>query len=145
MTRELKASYRDADNRKYKVYADEKQWTIESGSAREFSGTKEGVLAFLKELGIEAVEGIKGLKTDLVVEDDITEVAESIPLKLVDEEGEEMTTDEVSEKIEEATEEKIIEKVEEAVIEEVAETNQTMTPEEKEILALKAKLEELEK
>ncbi len=49
-------------------------------------------------------------------------VAESVPsVKLIDEEGTEMTVDEVLEKVEEATEEEIVEAVEEEIIEEAVE------------------------
>ena len=127
MTKELQASCRDAENKKYKLYKEHEDdidvWSIVHNRVILFKGTPEELAVYCKDAGLEF--GVDKARSVTAVEG---EEGESIPL-------EKQATDQMTAKVIEA------EPLTDG-------QNETMTPEEKldfKIAELKAKKKEMEK
>ena len=146
MNKELVASFRDGDNKKYKLYREFEEddlWTVMNGRIRAFQGTADEVSAYCKDAGLTfelprseaAVEEptIEAETIEEAVEEAIEEAVEEVPLLL-------KSSKESSEPLESGEPPKTSDGLET----EVAETNITKTLDEK-IAELEAKKAELEK
>lgn len=158
MVKELIGSIRK-DGAKYRLERDEDVWTVRSGR-QLFSGALEDLDEFCKEKGLLFLipeDKVKGLKADLIVEDDIpVEEAESAGVSKSPEADIVVEAETVEEKPAEEVLEEALEIAEEVVVEAITTEPDTFEEDEKlviearkdkdaKIAQLKAQIAELKK